>query len=61
MTAVIRLALPRLRASIMISCSISQSFTGAGADCRTNASHPRTDSWNRTKISPLANPAPSER
>src|SRR6185312_9837377 len=55
MTAVIRLALPRLSASIMISCSISQLFTGAGADCRTKASHPRTDSWNRTKISPLAN------
>src|SRR5690242_3722248 len=55
MTAVIRLALPRFRASIMISCSISQLLTGSGADCRTKASHPRTDSWNRTKISPLAN------
>src|SRR5271163_3515083 len=39
----------------MISCSISQLFTGAGHDCRTKASHPRTDSWKRTKISPLAN------
>src|SRR5947209_18728461 len=55
MTAVILLALPRLSASIMISCSISQSLTGAGCDCRTNASQPRTDSWKRTKISPLAN------
>src|SRR6201996_762299 len=55
MTAVIRLALPRLSASIMISCSISQLFTGTGCDCRTNASQPRTDSWKRTKISPLAN------
>src|SRR6202008_822501 len=55
MTAVILLALPRLSASIMISCSISQLFTGAGHDCRTNAAHPRTDSWKRTKISPLAN------
>ncbi|SKT07592.1 Uncharacterised protein [Mycobacteroides abscessus subsp. abscessus] len=49
-----RLALPRLRASIMMSCSISQVFSGAGCDCRTNASQPRTDSSNRTKISPLA-------
>src|ERR1700742_4750298 len=55
MTAVIRLALPRLSASIMISCSISQSFTGAGQDCRTKVSLPRTDSWKRRKISPLAN------
>src|SRR5947209_14677316 len=39
----------------MISASISQSFTGAGADCSTKASHPRTDSLKRTKISPLAN------
>src|SRR4051794_9015737 len=54
MTAVIRLALPRLSASIMISCSISQVFTGTGADCRTKASQPRTDSSNRTKISPFA-------
>lgn len=44
----------RLRASIMMSCSISQVFSGAGCDCRTNASQPRTDSSNRTKISPLA-------
>src|ERR1700761_4380793 len=55
MTAVIRLALPRLSASIMISASISQLFTGSGQDCRTKASHPRTDSSKRTKISPLAN------
>src|ERR1700710_116916 len=54
MTAVIPLALPRLSASIMISCSISQVFTGTGADCRPKASQPRTDSLNRTKISPLA-------
>jgi len=33
-----RLALPRLSASIMISCSISHLFSGAGCDCRTNAS-----------------------
>src|ERR1700731_4473121 len=39
----------------MISASISQLFTGSGQDCRTNASHPRTDSSKRTKISPLAN------
>src|SRR5947209_16107753 len=39
----------------MISCSISHLFSGSGCDCKTNASQPRTDSWNRTKISPLAN------
>ena len=50
----IRLALPRLSASIMISCSISHWFSGAGWLCSTNASQPRTDSSNRTKISPLA-------
>ena len=30
------------------------SLIGAEWDCSTNASQPRTDSWNRTKISPLA-------
>ena len=30
------------------------SLIGAECDCRTNASQPRTDSSNRTKISPLA-------
>ena len=29
-------------------------FSGAGVDCRTKASEPRTDSSKRTKISPLA-------
>src|SRR3981081_554935 len=38
----------------MISASISQSFTGAGADCSTKASHQHTNSLKRTKISPLA-------
>src|SRR4051812_37196176 len=49
-----RLALPRLRASIISSCSISHWFSGAGWLCSTKASHPRTDSSNRTKISPFA-------
>jgi hypothetical protein len=49
-----RLALPRLSASIMMSCSISHWFSGAGWLCSTNASLPRTDSSKRTKISPLA-------
>ncbi len=49
-----RLALPRLSASIMMSCSTSHWFSGAGWLCSTNASQPRTDSSKRTKISPLA-------
>src|SRR5437762_9699580 len=39
----------------MIIDSISHWFTGWHIDCTTNASLPRTDSWYRTKISPLAN------
>ncbi len=54
MTTVIRLAEARLSASTMISCSMTASLIGAECDCRTNASHPRTDSSNRTKISPFA-------
>src|SRR5690348_13881064 len=39
----------------MISCSINHWLSGYGWLCSTNASQPRTDSSNRTKISPLAN------
>jgi hypothetical protein len=47
MTALIRLAEPRLSASIMISCSMIRSFTGAEWVWITNASVPRTLSWKR--------------
>ena len=50
----IRLADARFSASTMISCSMIHWLIGAVCDCSTNASHPRTDSRNRTKISPLA-------
>ena len=50
----IRLADARLSASTMISCSMIQWLIGAVWLCSTNASQPRTDSRNRTKISPLA-------
>ena len=49
-----RLADARLSASIMISCSMIHLLIGVVWLCRTNASQPRTDSWNRTKISPFA-------
>src|SRR6202050_2510732 len=38
----------------MISCSMIHWLIGAVWLCTTNASQPRTDSRNRTKISPLA-------
>ena len=50
----IRLAEPRFSASTMISASINHLLTGCTIDCTTNASEPRTDSLNRTKISPEA-------
>ena len=49
MIAVI-LALPRLSASIINSCSISHLFSGAESTCGTKASGTRTDWSNRTKI-----------
>jgi len=45
---VMRLAEALLSASIMMSCSIMASFTGALWDWITKASQPRTDSWNCT-------------
>ena len=54
MTTVIRLAEARLSASTMISCSMMASLIGVPWLCSTKASQPRTDSSNRTKISPLA-------
>jgi hypothetical protein len=47
MTALIRLADARLRASIMISCSMIRSLTGALWVWITNASVPRTLSPKR--------------
>ena len=38
----------------MISCSMIHSLIGDVWLCRTNTSQPRTESRNRTKISPLA-------
>ena len=38
----------------MISCSMIHLLIGVVWLWSTNASQPRTDSWNRTKISPLA-------
>ena len=49
-----RFADARLRASIMISCSMICLLIGVECDWITNASQPRTDSSKRTKISPLA-------
>ena len=51
----IRLAEPRFSASTMIRVSMTQVFTPCVTDCTTKASEPRTESLNRTKISPLAN------
>ncbi|MND06951.1 hypothetical protein D3C83_286490 [compost metagenome] len=51
----IRRAEPRLSASIMTSVSTIQVLIGMVIDWTTKASEPRTDSWYRTKISPLAN------
>ncbi len=50
-----RLADARFSASTMISCSMIHLLIGAVWLCSTNASQPRTDSSNRTKISPFAN------
>ena len=50
----IRLADARFSASIMISVSITQVLIGTPQDWIRKASEPRTDSSNRTKISPLA-------
>ena len=50
----IRFAEARLSASTMISCSMTHLFRSSPWLCSTNASLPRTDSSNRTKISPLA-------
>src|SRR5699024_5917741 len=52
--AVMRLAEPRLSASIMMSCSMSHLFNGWVWDCKTKQSAPRTDSSKRMKISPFA-------
>src|SRR6266702_1660502 len=49
-----RLAEPRLSASIITSCSMMRSFTGAACVWITNASVPRTLSPNREYTSPLA-------
>ena len=49
-----RLAEARLSASTMIRLSISHVLIGVVWLCTTNASLPRTDSSNRTYISPLA-------
>ena len=54
MTTVIRLADARLSASTMMSCSMIHWLIGAVWLCSTKASLPRTDSRNRTMISPLA-------
>ena len=48
-----RLADARLAASIMISCSTIESFTGGAWVWRMNTSVPRTDSSKRQWISPL--------
>ena len=53
-TTVMRRADARLSASTMISCSMIHWLIGDVWLCSTNASHPRTDSSDRTKISPLA-------
>ena len=45
MTAVMRLAEARLRASTMISCSMIHWLIGEVWLCSTNASQPRTESW----------------
>src|SRR5438034_836796 len=50
-----RLADARLAASIMISCSLIESFTGAECVWMMNTSVPRTESPKRQWISPLAN------
>ena len=49
-----RLAEARLAASIMISCSMIESFTGRQWVCRMKTSDPRTFSPKRQWISPLA-------
>ena len=50
----IRLAEARLSASTISRCSISHLLIGSKWLCITKASEPRTDSWKRTYISPLA-------
>ena len=54
MITVMRFALARLSASTMINCSMIHLLIGAVCVCSTKASQPRTDSSNRTKISPFA-------
>ncbi len=51
----IRFAEARFSASVMINVSITQVLIPIPQDWMRNASEPRTDSSNRTKISPLAN------
>src|SRR3974390_2438060 len=55
MTAVIDLAEARLAASIMMSCSITASFTGDEGVWMMKTWAPRIDSSNRQWISPSAN------
>src|SRR6476620_9395251 len=52
MTAVIRDALARRNASIMINSSIKLWFVGGDVDCTTYTSSPRTFSSILTKVSP---------
>ncbi len=49
-----RLALARLSASTMMSCSMIHLLMSLQWLCRTKASVPRTDSSKRMNISPLA-------
>ena len=54
-TAVIRPALARLKASIMISSSMTESFTGREVGCTRKTSCSRTFSITRTKMLSFAN------
>jgi len=54
MTAVMRPAEARRKASIMMSSSIRLLLTGLQVDCTTNTSQPRTDSLMETETSPSA-------
>ena len=54
-TGVIRDALARLNASIMINSSIRLWLLGGPVDCTTNTSSPRTFSSILTKVSPSGN------
>ena len=55
MTAVMRPADARLAASIMMSISITWSFTGTENDCTRKTSRWRTFSLMRTKVLSLLN------